>query len=114
MTGTVRDAVDELRAEGLPVGLLKIKLFRPFPVADVREILAGIPKIMVLDRNYAPGTGGILYQELKAALYGLEGAPEIHGYLAGVGGTNISPDNIKDMVHSAMGEKPSAHSVWKG
>jgi pyruvate/2-oxoacid:ferredoxin oxidoreductase alpha subunit len=114
MTGTVRDAVDELRAEGLPVGLLKIKLFRPFPVADVREILAGIPKVMVLDRNYAPGTGGILYQELKAALYGLEGAPEIHGYLAGVGGTNISPDNIKEMAQSAMGEKPSARSVWKG
>jgi len=114
MTGTVRDAVDELRAEGLPVGLLKIKLFRPFPIADIREILAGIPKVMVLDRNYAPGTGGILYQELKAALYGLAGAPEIHGYLAGVGGTNISPDNIKDMVQSAMGEKPSAHSVWKG
>lgn len=114
MTGTARDAVDELRAEGLPVGLLKIKLFRPFPVADVREILAGIPKVMVLDRNFAPGSGGILYQELKAALYGLEGAPEIHGYLAGVGGTNISPDNIKEMYQSAMGEKPSAHSVWKG
>lgn len=114
MTGTVRDAVDELRAEGLPVGLLKIKLFRPFPVADVREILAGIPKVMVLDRNFAPGTGGILYQELKAALYGLAEAPEIHGYLAGVGGTNISPANIKDMVQCAMGETPLAHSVWKG
>ena len=114
MTGTARDAVDELRAEGKSVGLLKIKLFRPFPVADVREILAGVPKVMVLDRNFAPGTGGILYQELKAALYGLEGAPEIHGYLAGVGGTNISPVNIKDMVQCAMGEQPSAHSVWKG
>jgi pyruvate/2-oxoacid:ferredoxin oxidoreductase alpha subunit len=69
---------------------------------------------MVLDRNFAPGTGGILYQELKAALYGLEGAPEIHGYLAGVGGTNISPAAVKEMVQSAMGEKPSACSVWKG
>lgn len=114
MTGTARDAVDELRAEGLPVGLLKIKLFRPFPVADVREILAGIPKVMVLDRNFAPGTGGVLYQELKAALYGLNDAPEIHGYLAGVGGTNISPAAIKEMVQAAMGEQPSAHSVWKG
>lgn len=114
MTGTVRDAVDELRAEGLSVGLLKIKLFRPFPVDDLRQILAGIPKVMVLDRNFAPGSGGILFQELKAALYGLEKAPEIHGYLAGVGGTNISPVNIKDMVRCAMGEKPSAQSVWKG
>jgi pyruvate/2-oxoacid:ferredoxin oxidoreductase alpha subunit len=114
MTGTARDAVDELRAEGGAVGLLKIKLFRPFPVAAVREILAGIPKVMVLDRNFAPGSGGILYQELKAALYGVDGAPEVHGYLAGVGGTNISPVNIKDMVLCAMGEKPSSHSVWKG
>ena len=114
MTGTARDAVDELRAAGMAVGLLKIKLFRPFPVEDVREMLSGIPKVMVLDRNFAPGSGGILYQELKAALYGAENAPEIHGYLAGVGGTNISPAAIKEMVQSAMGEKPSAHSVWKG
>lgn len=114
MTGTARDAVDELRDEGVAVGLLKIKLFRPFPIADVREMLAGIPKVMVLDRNFAPGTGGVLYQELKAALYGLDGAPEVHGYLAGVGGTNISPAAIKEMVQSAMAEKPSAHSVWKG
>jgi pyruvate/2-oxoacid:ferredoxin oxidoreductase alpha subunit len=114
MTGTARDAVDELREEGLPVGLLKIKLFRPFPLEDVRGALAGIPKVMVLDRNFSPGLGGILFQELKAALYGMDGAPQIHGYLAGVGGTNISPAAIKEMVCSAMTEKPTANSVWKG
>jgi pyruvate/2-oxoacid:ferredoxin oxidoreductase alpha subunit len=114
MTGTARDAVDELREEGLPIGLLKIKLFRPFPLEDVREALAGIPKVMVLDRNFSPGLGGILFQELKAALYGMDGAPQIHGYLAGVGGTNISPAAIKEMVCSAMTEKPTANSAWKG
>lgn len=114
MTGTVRDVVDELRAAGVSIGLLKIRLFRPFPVADLREALAGVPKVMVLDRNFAPGTGGVLFQELKAALYGLAGAPEIHGYLAGVGGTNVSPSAIKEMVQCAMGEKPSVNSVWKG
>ena len=114
MTGTARDAVDELRDEGLPVGLLKIRLFRPFPLEDVREAVRGVPKIMVLDRNFAPGTGGVLFQEIKSALYGMEGAPEIHGYLAGVGGTSISPAAIKKMVACAMAEKPSATSVWKG
>lgn len=114
MTGTARDAVDELRHEGLPVGLLKVKLFRPFPLDDIRTALADIPKVMVLDRNFAPGTGGFLFQEIKAALYGMESAPEIHGYLAGVGGTNISPEDIKKMVACAMAEKPSANSVWKG
>lgn len=114
MTGTARDAVDELRDEGIAVGLLKIKLFRPFPLEDVRQALAGVPKVMVLDRNYSPGLGGILFQELKAALYGLDGAPQVHGYLAGVGGTNISPAAIKAMVHGAMAENPVANSVWKG
>ena len=114
MTGTARDAVDELRSEGLPVGLLKIRLFRPFPQQDVRAALKGVPKVMVLDRNFAPGTGGFLFQELRAALYGMAEAPEIHGYLAGVGGTNISPAAIKNMVASAMAEKPLANSVWKG
>ena len=114
MSGTARDAVDELRSEGLPVGLLKVKLFRPFPMDDIREALKGIPKIMVLDRNFAPGTGGFLFQEIRAALYGMDSAPEIHGYLAGVGGTNISPVDIKNMVASALAEKPLANSVWKG
>lgn len=114
MTGTARDAVDELRSEGVPVGLLKVRLFRPFPREDVRAALAGVAKVMVLDRNFAPGTGGFLFQELKAALYGMESAPEVHGYLAGVGGTNISPTAIKEMVASAMAEKPLANSVWKG
>jgi pyruvate/2-oxoacid:ferredoxin oxidoreductase alpha subunit len=114
MTGTARDAVDELRNAGIPVGLLKIKLFRPFPQEDVRAALKGIPKVMVLDRNFAPGTGGFLFQELRSALYGMESAPEIHGYLAGVGGTNISPAAIRNMVASALAEKPVANSVWKG
>ncbi len=114
MTGTARDAVDELRSEGVAVGLLKVKLFRPFPATDVRELLAGVPKVMVLDRNFAPGTGGFLFQELKSALYGMRGAPPIHGYLAGVGGTSISPAAIKELARGALAEEPSANSVWKG
>jgi len=114
MTGTARDAVDALREEGIAVGLLKIKLFRPFPLEDARQALAGVPKVLVLDRNFSPGLGGILFQELKAALYGMEGPPQVHGYLAGVGGTSISPAAIMEMVRCAMAENPSANSVWKG
>lgn len=114
MTGTARDAVDQLRDEGLAVGLLKVKLFRPFPLEDIRAAVCGMPKIMVLDRNFAPGSGGVLFQEIKAALYGMDRAPEVHGYLAGVGGTSISPAAIKEMVKCARTEKPSACSVWKG
>jgi len=114
MAGTARETVDALRNDGIPVGLLKVKLFRPFPTEDVRQALAGIPKVMVLDRNYAPGTGGFLHQELKAALYGLNNGPAVHGYLAGVGGTNISPAKIADLVQEAMETQPVVNSVWKG
>lgn len=114
MAGTAKDTVDQLRAEGIPVGLLRIKLFRPFPVNMVRQALAGVPKVMVLDRNFAPGTGGFLYQELKAALYGLDRGPKIHGYLSGVGGTNVSPAKICNMAQNALRDEPSVLSVWKG
>ena len=114
IAGTAREAIDELRAAGVPVGLLKVKLFRPFPVFEVRQALRGIPKVMVMDRNFAPGTGGFLHQELKAALYGMEQGPEIHGYLTGVGGTNVSPAMIAGLVKKAIEEKPAANSVWMG
>ncbi|KLU61284.1 NADH-dependent phenylglyoxylate dehydrogenase subunit alpha [Peptococcaceae bacterium CEB3] len=114
MAGTARETVDNLRDAGLPVGLLKVKLFRPFPLAAVRRVLNGVPKVMVLDRNFAPGTGGFLHQELKAALYGLEQGPVVHGYLAGVGGTNVSPTVMADWVREAMATQPAAGPVWKG
>ncbi len=114
MAGTARETVDNLRAAGVPVGLLKVKLFRPFPLEAVRRALRGVAKVMVLDRNFAPGTGGFLHQELKAALYGLEQGPAVHGYLAGVGGTNVSPANVADWVREAMATQPVAGPVWKG
>jgi len=114
MVGTARDAVDNLRKEGVTVGLLKVKLFRPFPTEAVRQALMGVPKVMVLDRNFAPGTGGFLHQELKAALHGLDLGPAVHGYLTGVGGTNISPTNIASLVREAISTTPVASSVWKG
>ncbi len=115
MAGTAKDAVDQLRNSGIPAGLMKIKLFRPFPIDLVRQSLAGVPKVMVLDRNFAPGTGGFLHQELKAALYGLDRGPAIYGYLAGVGGTNVPPEKIAGLARGIMAEEPrSIVSVWKG
>ncbi len=114
MAGTARDAIDELRDEGLSAGLLKLRLFRPFPLEEVRAAVAGVRKIVVLDRNFAPGTGGVLFQELKSALYGVEKAPEVHGYLAGAGGTSVSPAAVKQMVRDALAEAPAPSSLWKG
>ena len=112
MCGTARDAVDAMRADGLAVGLVKVRLFRPLPVPALIAALAGVPEVLVLDRNYSPGHGGVLHQELRAALYGIPDAPRIHGYLAGVGGVNVSPEKIAEFVRMASASEALPHSVW--
>ncbi len=112
MCGTARDAVDAMREGGLAVGLLKLRLFRPLPARALRAALSGVTDLVVLDRNHSPGTGGVLYQELRAALYGMADAPRIHGYLAGVGGVNVSPDRIEAFVRQALESRAEAESLW--
>jgi pyruvate/2-oxoacid:ferredoxin oxidoreductase alpha subunit len=89
-----------------------VRLFRPLPVTALREALAGIPTALVLDRNYSPGHGGILHQELRAALYGMPRAPQLHGYLAGVGGVNVAPEKIVELARRAATTAASSESVW--
>jgi pyruvate/2-oxoacid:ferredoxin oxidoreductase alpha subunit len=101
MCGTAREAVDMLREQGQAVGLVKLRLFRPLPAAALRAALAGVPDVVVLDRNHSPGQGGVLHQELRAALYGMPGAPRIRGCLAGVGGVNVAPERIVAFVRQA-------------
>jgi pyruvate/2-oxoacid:ferredoxin oxidoreductase alpha subunit len=112
MCGTARVAVDALRAQGEAVGLLKVRLFRPLPLAALREALAGCDDVIVLDRNHSPGHGGILHRELLAALYGLPGAPRVHGLLAGVGGVNVPPRRIVELVAAARRATPAPESVF--
>jgi pyruvate/2-oxoacid:ferredoxin oxidoreductase alpha subunit len=114
MAGTVREAVDALRDAGEAVGLLKVRLFRPLPMQALRAALTGVPDVLVLDRNYSPGHGGVLHQELRAALYGLPRAPRIHGLLAGVGGINVPPGRIVEFVRAARASagEPPVESQW--
>jgi pyruvate/2-oxoacid:ferredoxin oxidoreductase alpha subunit len=112
MCGTAREAVDALRAEGQAVGLLKVRLFRPFPVHPLRAALRGVRDVLVLDRNHSPGLGGVLHQELRAALYGMPGAPRIRGHLAGVGGVNVAPRTIVELANDARTSMPQPESLW--
>jgi pyruvate/2-oxoacid:ferredoxin oxidoreductase alpha subunit len=112
MCGTVRDAVDELRESGVKAGMIKVRLLRPLPVEALRDALAGVPCALVLDRNYSPGMGGILHQELKGALFAMADAPRLHGLLAGVGGVNVSPEKIKQLVTDYRDKDPVVGPVW--
>jgi pyruvate/2-oxoacid:ferredoxin oxidoreductase alpha subunit len=116
MCGTARDAVDVMRDAGEMVGLVKLRLFRPLPVAALRAALVGagsaVRDVIVLDRNHSPGLGGVLHQELRAALYGVENAPRVHGLLAGVGGVNVPVARIVALVRDAERAPVRPESIW--
>lgn len=112
LCGTVRDAVDTLRDDGIKAGLLKLRLFRPLPEAALRAALQDIPCAIVLDRNYSPGTGGVLQQELKSAIYGLEKQPRLHGMLTGVGGVSVSAKTIQKLAMDYRTKAASPTPIW--
>ncbi len=112
MCGTVREAVDALRDEGVAAGLLKIRLFRPLPAAELRRALAEVPCAIVLDRNYSPGVGGVVHQELKSVLFDMPNAPRLHGLLAGVGGLSVSAAAIKELAKTYRTAPASPEPIW--
>ncbi len=112
MCGTARDAVDAMRDAGIAVGLVKVRLFRPLPAAALRVALSGFDDIIVLDRNYSPGYGGVLHQELRSVLYGAPVTPRMHGLLAGVGGVNVSPAKVAEFVRQAVQGEVQNESQW--
>jgi pyruvate ferredoxin oxidoreductase alpha subunit len=121
ITSTARHVVNELRERGEKVGLVKVRMFRPFPGAALRRVLAGVPNVAVLDRNISPGHSGIFAEEMRAALYDLPAGkrPVIHGYIVGLGGRDVTPATILDCVARAReAAQPSAvpelEDIWVG
>jgi pyruvate/2-oxoacid:ferredoxin oxidoreductase alpha subunit len=89
-----------------------VRLFRPLPAEALRAALAGVRDVLVLDRNFSPGAGGVLHQELRSALYGMKNAPGVHGYLAGVGGVNVPVAKIVELARRARAEDALAEAQW--
>jgi len=115
ITGTARAFVDEARKDGKKVGLLKMKMFRPFPEEEVRQALKGSKRVVVLDRNISFGGEGIFCQELKAALYGMDPRPEVVGVIAGLGGLDVTPEGLGDLYQKVVrGEIRSGKPYWMG
>ncbi|MFQ6117737.1 MAG: pyruvate ferredoxin oxidoreductase, partial [Candidatus Bipolaricaulia bacterium] len=116
VTSTARLVIKELQQRGVPVGLLKIRLFRPFPIAEVRKHLAGLEKIAVIDRNISFGYGGIFAQEIKSALYNLDKGPRppLFGFVAGLGGRDITPEVIKEIIEYTRAHDRPEDIIWIG
>jgi pyruvate/2-oxoacid:ferredoxin oxidoreductase alpha subunit len=113
ITSTARLAIKTLREQGHRVGLLKIRLFRPFPVEEIQHALAGKKKVAVVDRNISLGSGGIFCQELRAALVHSPDHPLTFSYIAGIGGTDVDPEAIEKIALDVMKRRePVDAPLW--
>ncbi len=110
---TAREVIDKRRGRGEKVGMIRIKLFRPFPGERLRELCAGAKKIGVLDRNYAAGTGGIFCHEVRACLQG-QNDRLVQGYLTGIGGGDVIPKTVHEVIEDLTQRSQAGEAVWKG
>jgi len=105
LSEVARIAVDEMREAGLPVGLLALRLWRPFPFADLRAAVGDAELLIVCDRALSPGgPGGPVMSEIRSAFYQMAWRPHVLGYIVGLGGRDVAPEAFKDIVAQAQAE----------
>ncbi len=117
ITSTARHVVDQRRAQGERIGLVKVKMFRPFPTDILRELLGGPRRVAVLDRNISPGHGGIFAEEIRSALFDipLDDRPLLFGYVVGLGGRDVTPAVIDDIIEQTRGAtRAEREDLWVG
>jgi pyruvate ferredoxin oxidoreductase alpha subunit len=99
---TASVAVDMMRREGRPVGLMKIRLWRPFPFEDFRKVALRAKNLVVIDRAVSlGGPGGPVASEIKATLFGEDQRPMVYDFVAGISGRDVSPSDYVKMVDKA-------------
>ena len=100
---TAMDAVDTIRSEGGEVGLINLRLWRPFPFDEIREAVKDAETVIVLDRALSfGGQGGPVCSEIRSALYDLDKKPKVVGFVGGLGGRDISPEGFKEMIEKGI------------
>jgi pyruvate ferredoxin oxidoreductase alpha subunit len=96
--GTAKEVVKALRADGVKAGLLKVRVFRPFPACEIAAALGGKKAIAVMDRSDSfNAVSGPVFAEVRSAMYGVENAPKIVDYIYGIGGRDVTMDHIKSV-----------------
>jgi pyruvate ferredoxin oxidoreductase alpha subunit len=98
---TASVAVDKMREEGRSVGLMKIRLWRPFPFEAFKNAALHAKKLVVIDRAISVGAGGPVAAEVKASLYGEDQRPSVYNFVAGISGRDVTPSDFIKMVDKA-------------
>jgi pyruvate ferredoxin oxidoreductase alpha subunit len=97
--GTIREVVDEMRAEGIRVGSMKLRVFRPFPAAELAAALEHLKVLAVLDRSDSFGaSGGPVFHEVRSALYETPRRPQAANFIYGLGGRDLSLEDGRRLI----------------
>ena len=113
VAGTTREVVDQYRDEGKPVGMLRMRTFRPFPSEEIRQALKGVPKVAVIDRNISFGMGGIFAEEVRSVFCNEEKRPVVFGYVSGLGGRDITRETLSNIVEYTLEQdRPKQDVLW--
>jgi len=100
---TAMTAIDKMRGEGRDVGLLRLRLWRPFPFEEIRQAVENAEVLIVLDRALSfGGPGGPVCSEVRSALYGEDKRPKVIGFVGGLGGRDITPAGFEEIVNRGI------------
>jgi len=97
VTGTARVVVDRMRERGRRVGLLKIRYMRPFPVNEVNRVCESVKRVGIIDRDISFGYEGTVFTNVNSALSSLSNPPETVNFVCGMGGRDISKEDLEGM-----------------
>jgi pyruvate/2-oxoacid:ferredoxin oxidoreductase alpha subunit len=112
MARTLRNVVIERRAKGEKIGMIRTKLFRPFPRKELLAAIGSAKRVGVMDRNHSPGSGGIFWLEIAATLRE-RGDVLLQDYLVGLGGGDVTPDNINAIIDDLNHRTSASDPEWK-
>jgi pyruvate ferredoxin oxidoreductase alpha subunit len=98
--GTIKDTVDELRAEGVRIGAVGVTSFRPFPSTVLGAVLGNVKHVIVLEKAFSVGSGGIVTADVRAALPGVP--VDLHTVVAGLGGRPVTKASLRRLFADAV------------
>jgi len=109
---TAREVVRRRRAEGGRVGLVTMRMFRPFPEESLRHVCRSAKRLGVLDRDYAAGLGGVWWQDTRAAFQGHRDDLLIQDYLIGLGGGDVTPEILERVLSDLQTRAAAGPPTW--
>jgi pyruvate ferredoxin oxidoreductase alpha subunit len=102
-----------MRKQGKKVGLVKLRLWRPLPAAELRRILSAATDVVVLDRSVSPGGANApLTSEIRTLMYHEANRPNVHCMIAGLGGRDVTPDDVEKMVDMALARPNGEYQIY--